>query len=226
MLKYLRTSGSFFQVHNSAALRGPFIKYINLALNICTKQQYIYIKNRLTCEPIPKSTFDENFNNMYLNLQKYLLDLRFTLKMNVFPSISLATPKMCVETLRTGLVFPRWLIWGVTCLGLLWKMNVFPSISLETPINVCWNPQKRAHMPRFALRINVFPSISLDAKNVSWNHQNRACLSKTINLRGPAFTLKNEFFPINLLGNAKNMCWNPQNRACFCKDNQFEGSHA
>ena len=29
----------------------------------------------------------------------------FTLKMNVFPSISLETPKMCVETLRTVLVF-------------------------------------------------------------------------------------------------------------------------
>ena len=55
-----------------------------------------------------------------------MIDLRghmpmFTLKMNIFPSISLETPKMCVEILRTGLVFPRWLIWGVTCLGLLSK---------------------------------------------------------------------------------------------------------
>ena len=32
---------------------------------------------------------------------------RFTLKVNVFPSISLETPYMCVETLTTGLVFPR-----------------------------------------------------------------------------------------------------------------------
>ena len=31
---------------------------------------------------------------------------RFTLKMNVFPSISIETPKMCVETLRTVLIFP------------------------------------------------------------------------------------------------------------------------
>ena len=58
---------------------------------------------------------------------------RFTLKMNVLLSISLETPKMSVETLRTGLIFPRWLIWGVTCLGLLSRMNVLPSISLETP---------------------------------------------------------------------------------------------
>ena len=44
---------------------------------------------------------------------------RFTLKMNVFPSNLLETLKMCVETLRTGLIFPRQSIWGVTCLGLL-----------------------------------------------------------------------------------------------------------
>ena len=44
---------------------------------------------------------------------------RFTLKMHVFPSISLETPEMCVETFRTVLIFLRWSIWGVTCLGLL-----------------------------------------------------------------------------------------------------------
>ena len=32
---------------------------------------------------------------------------RFTEKMNVFPSISLETPEMCVETLTTGLIFLR-----------------------------------------------------------------------------------------------------------------------
>ena len=32
---------------------------------------------------------------------------RFTLKMNVFPSISLETPQMSVETLITGTVFLR-----------------------------------------------------------------------------------------------------------------------
>ena len=32
---------------------------------------------------------------------------RFTGKMNVFPSISLESPKRCVETLYTGLNFPR-----------------------------------------------------------------------------------------------------------------------
>ena len=59
---------------------------------------------------------------------------RFTLKMKVFPSISLKPPLMCVETLRTGLNFPRQSIWGVTCLGLLKKWtfsHLFP-----------WKPHK------------------------------------------------------------------------------------
>ena len=46
---------------------------------------------------------------------------RFTLKMNIFPSISWETPEMCVGTLRTGIVFPRQSIWGVTCLSLVGK---------------------------------------------------------------------------------------------------------
>ena len=35
---------------------------------------------------------------------------RFTLKMNVFPSVSLELPEMCVETIRTGFIFTRQLI--------------------------------------------------------------------------------------------------------------------
>ena len=41
--------------------------------------------------------------------------------MNIFPSISWETPLMCVETLRTRLIFLRWFNWGVTCLGLVEK---------------------------------------------------------------------------------------------------------
>ena len=48
---------------------------------------------------------------------------RFILKMNVSPSISWKTPKMCVETLRTLLVSPRQSIWGVTCLSLVEKFR-------------------------------------------------------------------------------------------------------
>ena len=101
---------------------------------------------------------------------------RFTLKMNVFPSISSKMPWMCVEILRTVLVFPRRLIWGVTCLGYL-KNECFPIYLLTNPINVCWNPQNsahfskmidlRCHMPRFTLKMNVFPSISLETPKMS-----------------------------------------------------------
>ena len=57
---------------------------------------------------------------------------RFTLKVNVFPSISLETSKMCDETLRTKLVFLRqWKRGHIPRFTL--KINVFPPISLETP---------------------------------------------------------------------------------------------
>ena len=44
---------------------------------------------------------------------------RFTLKVNVFLYFSLETLSLCVETLRTGLDFPRQSLWGVTCKGVL-----------------------------------------------------------------------------------------------------------
>ena len=58
---------------------------------------------------------------------------RFTLKMNVFPSISLETPKMSVETLRTVLIFHKTIDLRGHMPRVTLKMNIFPSISLETP---------------------------------------------------------------------------------------------
>ena len=79
---------------------------------------------------------------------------------------------MCVETLRTGLVFPRWLICRGHMPRFTWKMNVFPIYLLRNARNVCWNHQNRGHfsemidlrghMPRFTWKMNVFPSISLE----------------------------------------------------------------
>ena len=96
---------------------------------------------------------------------------RFTLKMNVFPSISLESPEMCVETIRTGFVFLRRSIWGVTCLGLLEKL-MFSHISPWKPHKCVLKPSEqgsffkmidlRGHMPRSTLKMNVFPSISLE----------------------------------------------------------------
>ena len=101
---------------------------------------------------------------------------RFTLKMNVFPSISSKMPWMCVEILRTVLVFPRWSIWGVTCLGLLEKW-MFSHLSSQKPHKCVFRPSEqcsfskmidlRCHMPRFTLKMNVFPSISLETPKMS-----------------------------------------------------------
>ena len=80
---------------------------------------------------------------------------------------------MCVETLRTGLIFPKTDQFEghhMPRFSSKTKMNVFPSMSLETHKCVL-KPQNRAHfskmidlrghMPRFSLKKNVFPSISL-----------------------------------------------------------------
>ena len=51
------------------------------------------------------------------------------------------------------------------------KNECFPIYLLRNPINMCSNPENRAHfsktinlrghMPRFTVKMNVFPSISL-----------------------------------------------------------------
>ena len=84
----------------------------------------VYAKNK--CFPIylmrnPINVCSNPHNSVHFSER---IDLRghmprFSWKINVFPPMSLETQYMCVETLRTGLVFPRWSFWGVTCLGLL-----------------------------------------------------------------------------------------------------------
>ena len=78
---------------------------------------------------------------------------------------------MCIVTIRTGLVFPRWSIWGITCLRLLGKWT-FSHPSPEQPHTCVLKPQNivrfsetidlRGHMPRFTQKVHVFPSISLE----------------------------------------------------------------
>ena len=89
---------------------------------------------------------------------------RFTLKMNVMLSISLETPKMCVETLRTGLVFPRWLIWRghMPRFTLKW---MFSHLSPWKPQNSVLKPSEqgsffqtidlRGRMPTFTWQMNI-----------------------------------------------------------------------
>ena len=58
---------------------------------------------------------------------------RFTLKMNMFSDLSPEKPhKYVSKSFRTGLVFPRWSIWGVHMPRFSGKMNIFPSICLES----------------------------------------------------------------------------------------------
>ena len=130
---------------------------------------------------------------------------RSTLRMNVLPSIYLEMPKMCVETLRTGLVYPRQSIWVVTCLHLL-ENEHFPIYLLGNPKNVCWNPcfcRKSRGSSGFSQNECFARTMSVDLR---WSHA--------------YIYLKNEHVPN--LGNPKNVYWNPQNRA----QQWFEGSHA
>ena len=78
---------------------------------------------------------------------------------------------MCVETLRTVLMFFWDNQFEVLHDYVYSKNEHFPIYLLRNPINVNWNPQNsaclsktvdlRGHMPRFTLKMNVFPSISL-----------------------------------------------------------------
>ena len=67
---------------------------------------------------------------------------RFTLKINVFPSISWESPEMCVETVTTGFIFMTWWILGVICLRLLEKL-MFSHLSLQKPHKCVLKPSEQ-----------------------------------------------------------------------------------
>ena len=67
---------------------------------------------------------------------------RFTLKMNVFPSISSKTPKMCVETLRTVLVFSTMIDLRGHMPRCTLKMNVFSHLSPYKPHKCVLKPSE------------------------------------------------------------------------------------
>ena len=146
---------------------------------------------------------------------------------------------MYVETIRTGLSFLRQLIWGVTCLGLLWKWT-FSHLSHWRHCQKC--VLKPSEQGLFLLRwsiwgvtclgllwkIKVFPSIFLrNAINVCWNPQNMACFSKMTNLSGhmPRFSQKMNISPCISLRNPTHASWKPAEEGSFFWDDQFEGSH-
>ena len=127
---------------------------------------------------------------------------RFTLKnWNIFPSISLETPYMCVEILRTRLVFLRWLIWGVTFLGKTKKWTFF-HLPASKPHKCVLKPAEQG--------LFFSKMIDLKAYSKNWTFPiyllrnaincvetcRRVLFSETINLRDhlPRFTLKTEYF--------------------------------
>ena len=57
---------------------------------------------------------------------------RFTLKMNVFPSISLQTPINVCSDPQNSARFSKMIDLRGHMPRFIWKMNIFPSISLET----------------------------------------------------------------------------------------------
>ena len=139
---------------------------------------------------------------------------------------------MCVETLRTVIVFPRHdTIWGVPCLSLIWKINVFQLYVLWKHYKCVLKPSELglffqddqfegSHDSVYSTNERFSFSISWETPEMCvWNPQKRAHFSKMIDLRGhmPRLSQKTNIFPLYLIGNPINVCWNPQNRAHFSK---------
>ena len=102
---------------------------------------------------------------------------RFTLRMNVLPSIFLEMPKICVETLRTRACFSKTINLRGHMPRFTLKINVLLSISLETP-KLCVETLRRGF---------IFLDNQLEGSHAY-------------------IYLTNEHFPIYLLGIHKNVC--------------------
>ena len=144
---------------------------------------------------------------------------------------------MCVETLSTGLVFVRWSIWGVTCLGLL-KKWMFSIYLLRNTRNVCWNHQNRAcfsemidlrgRMPRFTWKMNVLPSISLEMPGMCVGSIRTGLIFPRQLIWGVTclgLLKKCPFFHLSP-SKCHKCVLKPSAQGLFLWDDQFEGSHA
>ena len=158
---------------------------------------------------------------------------RFTLKINIFWSISLE-PHKCGWNPQNRTWFSKTINLKVTCLGLLdkWTFSHLSPWKSHKCVLEC-SEQGQAiylmcHMPRFPLKMIVFPIYLLGIPiNVCWNPQNMAHFSTKIDLRGhmPRFTLKiNIFWSISL--EPHKCVLKPSEPGSFFQDDQFEGSHA
>ena len=143
---------------------------------------------------------------------------------------------MCVEILRTGLVFARQSIWGVTCLCLLSKWMFSHLSSWQLHKCVLKSSEQVLFLPRQLIwgvtclgllwRMNVLPIYLLgNCLKMCVETSEQGSFFKDDQFeRSHAYVYsQNECFPIYLLGNPKNVCWNPQNRACFCRTIDLRG---
>ena len=139
---------------------------------------------------------------------------RFTWKMNVFPSISLEMPEMCVWNCQNRARFSEMINLRGHMPRFNWKWKFFhlsPSKCHKCVLKPSaqgsffwvdwfegshvWVYLKNEHFSIYLLR---------KARNVCCNHQNRACFSQMIDLRGhmPRFTWKMNIFPSIYLATA------------------------
>ena len=144
---------------------------------------------------------------------------------------------MGVGTLRTGLVFPRWLIWGVTRLGLVEKWTVFHLSSLETP-EMCIETVRTGFVFTRQLfwgvtwlgllwKMNVFPSISLESPEMSVETVRTGFIFlKMIDFGGShgQVYLKNWTFSHPSPWKLHKCVLKPSEQGLFFQDDQFEGS--
>ena len=122
---------------------------------------------------------------------------RFTWKMNVFPSIFLEMPEMCVVTIRTGFIFLRWSIWSVTCLG--WPEKwMFSHLSPWKPHKCLLKPSEQG----FFIQDNQFEG-----------SHDLGLLEKWMFYHLSPWKLHKWVLELSEQGS-------------FFQDNQFEGSHA
>ena len=102
---------------------------------------------------------------------------------------------MCVETLRTVLIFLRRSIWGVSCLDLVEKWT-FSHLCPWNTRNVCWNPSEQ---------YSFFQD--------DW--------FEVVTCKG--LTLKMNVFPFISMRKPINVCWKPSEQCSYFWDDRYEG---
>ena len=145
---------------------------------------------------------------------------------------------MCVETLRTVLVFPRWSIWGITCLGLLEKW-MFSHVSSQKPHKCVLKPSEQClFFPRrsiwgviclgFTLKMNIFSSFSLETTKMCVETLRTVLVFPRRSIWGVTYLgLLSQWMFSHLSPEKPHKCvLKPSEQSSFFQDDRFEVSHA